>query len=112
LGVAPSTVGRVTSGLLAGGLRIGTVTGSGTYVTASGTIAQLDRVFATTIGRYRIGDVTFIANNRAPSVPTSLPISAVVGLDTVHQFHLPAKTNPAAHPSRTAASGFSGVLQP
>ena len=111
-GVAPATVARVTSWLRAGGLRIETVTGSGTYVTASGTIAQLDRVFATTIGRYRIGDVTFIANNRAPSVPTSLPITAVVGLDTVHEFHLPAKTNPAAHPSRTAASGFSGVLQP
>src|SRR5436309_363710 len=37
---------------------------------------------------------------------------AVVGLDTVHQFHLPAKTHPAATKSGTAASGFSGVLQP
>ncbi|TMK50243.1 MAG: hypothetical protein E6G59_10210 [Actinobacteria bacterium] len=111
-GVAPDTVARATSWLRAGGLRIETVTGSGTYVTASGTIAQLDRLFAITIGRYQIGNVTFIANNRAPSVPVSLPISAVVGLDTVHQFHLPAKTHPAATKSGTAASGFSGVLQP
>ena len=48
-GVAPDTVARVTSWLRAGGLRIETVTGSGTYVTASGTIAQLDRLFAITM---------------------------------------------------------------
>ncbi|HLW17752.1 MAG TPA: protease pro-enzyme activation domain-containing protein, partial [Actinomycetota bacterium] len=66
-GITPATVARVTGWLRSGGLTIETLTSSGSYITASGTIAQLDRLFSTTIGTYRLGNVTFTANDRAPS---------------------------------------------
>jgi subtilase family serine protease len=112
-GVSTATVARVTQWLRSGGLTIETTPQSGAYLTATGSIGQLERLFATTIGRYRIGSVAFEANDRAPSVPASLPIAAVVGLDTLHRFYLPQTTqHPSSKKSVGAASGFSGVLQP
>lgn len=124
-GVPAAETQAVTGWLRQGGLTIETVATSGDYVTATGTAAQLNRLFSVRIGRYRIGNVTFLANDRAPSVPVSSAVSAVVGLDTLHKFAVPASitnrraataksstTRPTSQRSSVAAGSFSGVLEP
>jgi subtilase family serine protease len=77
--------------LTAGGLRIDSTAG-GDYLTAQGTVAQLDKLFDVQIRDYRLGAEHFIANDVPPSVPTRLPIDAVAGLDNVRQFSLGSLT--------------------
>jgi pseudomonalisin len=71
----------VRAWLAGGGLRVEHVTGAGDYVLASGTIAQVQALLKTTIGRYQAAGKTFNANDTAPAVPEALPIYAVLGLD-------------------------------
>ncbi|HEY2814421.1 MAG TPA: S53 family peptidase [Acidimicrobiales bacterium] len=110
----PATTQQAVLGFLqGGGLSVATTSAAGDYVTATGTVSQLDRLFNVHIGNYRIQNFDFVANDVAPSVPVALPITAVVGLDTVHQFHLPS-TLSTPRPLTTDASGtsFSGTLLP
>lgn len=115
-GVAASTVAATTRWLRADGLRITSVSAAGDYIMATGTVRALDKRFATSIGRYHDAkDGSFLANATAPSVPISLPVDGILGLDTVQ------KATPSAMHSTTAtrstrstknASTFSGVLTP
>ena len=85
-GVPRAESQAVRQWLRSGGLRITSVTAAGDYLTVVGTTSQLDRVFQVHIGRYRLGATSFSANDRAPRVPSGLPIEAVVGLDSLHRF--------------------------
>ena len=76
--------------LTRGGLRVEHVTGAGDYVLASGTVAQVQALLKTTIGRYQAGGRTFNANDTAPAVPEALPIYAVLGLDGSRRHHTTA----------------------
>jgi subtilase family serine protease len=80
-GVSAATQQGVRSWLAGGGLRVEHVTGAGDYVLASGTVAQVQALLKTTIGRYQAGGRAFDANDAAPAVPDRLPIYAVLGLD-------------------------------
>jgi hypothetical protein len=112
-GVPAATRQAVVGWLQAGGLNVETNAAAGDYVTATGTVDQLNRLFKVRIGRYRIQDFDFVANDVAPSVPVSLPIAAVAGLDTVHQFHLPASVTSQRPTALSATNGsFSGTLLP
>jgi subtilase family serine protease len=101
-GVPASESSATESWLTAGGLSIVSSSPDGDYFTAQGTVAQLDALFAVTIGSYTYAGRQFLANDVPPSVPGSLPIDAVVGLDTVHRFALGSLTSP----------GDEGVLTP
>jgi len=81
-GVSEATQRDTRAWLAGGGLRVEHVTGAGDYVLASGTVAQVQALLKTTIGRYQAGGGTFDANDTAPAVPEALPIYAVLGLDT------------------------------
>jgi pseudomonalisin len=81
-GVSEATQRDARAWLAGGGLRVEHVTGAGDYVLASGTVAQVQALLKTTIGRYQAGGGTFDANDTAPAVPEALPIYAVLGLDT------------------------------
>jgi pseudomonalisin len=85
-GVPAAQTAAVSHWLTAGGLSIQTA--SGDYFTASGTVSQLDRLLQVNIGRYTFKGTSFIANAAPPSVPTSLPIAGIAGLDTVNKFAL------------------------
>ena len=75
------------------------------YVLATGTVAQVERTFATTIRQFRSGSTTFLANTAAPLVPAALPVLSVLGLNTFQRFSGPAH---AASPS--ASLGEAGAL--
>ncbi|HXN60881.1 MAG TPA: S53 family peptidase [Acidimicrobiales bacterium] len=87
-GVPASQSSAVENWLEAGGLSIETDSPAGDYFTARGTVTQLDSLFDVSIGDYSFDGFNFYANNVAPSVPTDLPIDAVIGLDNVRQFSL------------------------
>jgi pseudomonalisin len=86
-GVTPATQGAVRAWLRAGGLRVDHVTGAGDYFLASGTVAQVQALLKTVLGRYSIGGLQFVANAIAPSVPRQLPIFEVLGLDGSRRHH-------------------------
>lgn len=85
-GLSSAEVSTVVHWLTTGGLKVVTASGDGTYFTASGTVADLDRLFAVHVGAYRFDGKTFLANDVAPSVPDSVPVDDVLGLDTVQSF--------------------------
>lgn len=91
-GLPSSRVSALESWLRSGGLVIDTASAAGDYFTASGSVAHLDKLFHVSIGRYSYEGTQFLANNVAPSVPTDLPIDAVVGLNTLQQFSLDSLT--------------------
>jgi pseudomonalisin/xanthomonalisin len=81
----------------------------------TGTVAQLDKLFAVSIGRYSFLGTQFVANATAPSVPDNLPIDAIAGLDTFRKFSLASLTTPrptGASGAPAAATTFSGVDTP
>jgi subtilase family serine protease len=80
-GVSAATQRDVRAWLTGAGLRVEYVTGAGDYVLASGTVAHVQALLKTTIGRYQAGGRTFDANDTPPAVPAALPIYAVLGLD-------------------------------
>jgi pseudomonalisin len=90
-GVPASTQQDVRAWLTGGGLRVDHVTGAGDYFLASGTVAQVQGLLKTTIGRYQAGGTTFDANDTPPSVPRALPIYAVLGLDTTRRHRTMAQ---------------------
>ncbi|MEA2265350.1 MAG: pseudomonalisin [Solirubrobacteraceae bacterium] len=99
-GVPTATLAATVGWLRAGGLAVDTSSGSRDYVLATGTVAQVQRVFATTIRRFDSAGTSFLANTAPPTVPGDLPILSVVGLNTYQRFSTPAH----------AAGSAGGVL--
>jgi pseudomonalisin len=98
-GLSSAQVSDVEHWLSGGGLTLDSISGDGTYLTASGTVAELDRLFDVSIGTYRFDGGTFLANNVAPSVPRRLPVDDVLGLDTVQSFRPASLTGAVSNTS-------------
>jgi subtilase family serine protease len=84
-GVPTGTQRDVRAWLSGGGMRVEHVTGAGDYFLASGTVAEVQALLKTTIGRYEVAGRRFDANDAPPSVPRALPIFAVLGLDSTRR---------------------------
>ncbi|HVA74523.1 MAG TPA: protease pro-enzyme activation domain-containing protein [Acidimicrobiales bacterium] len=113
-GVPASETSELQSWLRSGGLTIQTVSGSGDYVTARGTLAQIGSLMSTNFGSYQVGPYRFIANRIPPAVPASLPISTVLGLNTLQRVWTPldiARANSSTGTApRSATGGYLGTL--
>ena len=95
---APSTasVAAVENYLRAQGFSGITASGNRLLVSASGTAAQAERAFSTSLASYRLGGRAVFGNTAAAQVPAALGgiVSAVMGLN-----NLPLKTLAAGSPS-------------
>ncbi|MBE7161623.1 MAG: S8/S53 family peptidase [Williamsia herbipolensis] len=100
---SPSDVARVRDWVRRGGLRVVETSDDGQYVAVEGTVAQAQRTFSTTLGRYHAFGTTLRAPETAPSVPASLAhaVSAIVGLDDGTQ------ARPLASPPNETPSGVT-----
>lgn len=85
-GVPRATERAAAEWLRSGGLEINTVSGARDYLTATGTVSEISKLMHTRFGSYRAGTLHFVANEIAPEVPASLPVTAVLGLDTLHRM--------------------------
>ncbi len=106
-GLPAAQVSAVEHWLTSAGLTLDSAAGDGSYYTASGTVAELDRLFDVAIGTYSAQGKTFLANNVAPSVPKALPVDDVLGLDTVQKFSVSPLTGAVSNMA-SSAPGSTG----
>ncbi|MGN6473596.1 MAG: protease pro-enzyme activation domain-containing protein, partial [Mycobacteriales bacterium] len=123
-GVPAATERAAAAWLRSGGLTIETVSGARDYLTATGTVAQVGKLMHTRFGAYRTGTLHFIANEIAPEVPASLPVTAVLGLDTLHRMWTSGDvarinaangvkpTVPTAPAAKAKPGPYTGLLYP
>ena len=106
-GVPQATRRATRAWLASAGLQVESSSGAGDYVLASGTVAQVQRLLKTTIGRYTIAGKRFDANDTPPAVPRALPIYNVLGLDSSRRHRTMADLN-----GLTAATPNTGAISP
>jgi pseudomonalisin len=119
-GVPAATADATKAWLAGGGLTVDYAAGAGDYLLASGTVAQVGALLKTSFDRFAFGGRSFVANLAPPTVPDSLPIADVLGLNTFQRFHTmhseagaaPAATGAPDPGSRTPEELWSIYEQP
>ncbi len=113
-GLSASDLAKVTGWLTSEGFTVTGVARGATFVTFSGTAAQVEHAFATTLHRVTLGGETHFTNLTDPAIPTALS-GVVAGITGLHDFKLvprartrvvPAPAVDALHPGFT--SNLSG----
>ena len=103
-GPAAADVAAVESWLRSQGLAIRKTLPSGMYVEVTGTVAQVNQVFATQVRRYSYQGGTLRAVVTAPTLPGSAParvraaIHGVIGIDQFSTLKRPAQDTPGPAP--------------
>lgn len=96
-GVDPAVRQQAADWLRAGGLNVDATAMGNDYLLATGTLAEVEHTFGVTVRQYSLGSTTFLANTAAPSVPATLPVLSVMGLNTYQRFaNAPAPVQPRA----------------
>jgi subtilase family serine protease len=94
-GVPASTLQSAQAWLQGKGLTVSSVEGATGFLLARGTAAQVSSAFGTTLNRYTASGHAFYANATAPTVPASLGVSTILGLNDFNRFHTPRGAAPA-----------------
>ena len=83
------------------------IEGATNYVLASGSAAKVEAAFGTPINNYTANGRSFYANTLAPTVPASLGISNVFGLNNFNKLSIPRvqATGPWTTTTQDATSG-------
>ena len=88
-GAPATTIEDVQSFATAKGLSVVNADSTGDLVVLTGTAAQAEKTFSVSLHNFRdASGRDFFANTGAVSVPSSLGIEAVLGLENWHQMHL------------------------
>lgn len=88
-GVPRSAYQAVLGWLSSGGLRVTFTDASGTWVQATGTVSQIERLMHITIASFDSKGVSFLANETGPVVPSGDSIYDVLGLNTLQHETVP-----------------------
>jgi subtilase family serine protease len=111
----PATVGQVRSWLSSEGFSVGPASADRITVPATGTVAQVEKAFGTTLGYYSVQGHRLIESSSSSSVPASLAgtVSGVLGLNQTYssvpaavastQAATPAQSGGSADPPPPAA---------
>src|SRR4051812_5480139 len=105
-GVPAAKFQAAQSWLQGAGLTVTSIEGSTQYMLASGSAAQVAAAFGTPLNNYTAAGRNFYANTAAPTVPASLGISDVFGLNNFNKFSIPRVQ--ATGPTTTTAVPTSG----
>jgi pseudomonalisin len=90
------------------GLTVTPIETATNYFLASGTAARVEAAFGTPLNTYTANGRSFYANTQAPTVPASLGISDVLGLNSWRKFQIPRVQ--ATGTSATTAVPTSGKV--
>ena len=88
-GVPAAKFQAAQSWLQGAGLTVTQIEAATNYMLASGTAAQVEAAFGTPLNTYTAAGRSFYANTQAPTVPASLGISDVLGLNNFNKLHIP-----------------------
>jgi pseudomonalisin len=90
-GVPAARTSHIVSTLKGAGLKVSNPDAMGDYVSATGTVDQVERAFHLTERSYVTkAGVSFLANTVAPLVAAADHVTTVVGLNTLQRFTLPS----------------------
>lgn len=102
-GVPAARTRHVIEQLTAAGLTIERQDATGDYISATGTVQQVETAFAVTERVYSAAGTTFLANTTGPLVDAADGVLTVVGLNTLQHFTRPSDVrHAAATPPRPA----------
>lgn len=107
-GVPAANFQAAESWLQGAGLTVTPIEGASDYVLAGGSAAQVEAAFGTPLATYQANGRSFYANTVAPSVPASLGISDVLGLNDWNRLSIPRVQ--ATGPTTTTAVPTSGTV--
>src|SRR5208337_5002060 len=92
-GASPAVLARATAWLRSQGLTVSGPSRTGTRLSFSGTVAQVEQAFHTELHHYMVDGIKHFAASIAPSVPADLA-DRVVGVHNLHDFRLHAPSHP------------------
>ncbi|MHB2023740.1 MAG: S53 family peptidase [Mycobacteriales bacterium] len=117
--VPASVAARTEAWLRSGGLRIETVDIGRDYITAGGTVAEVSALMRTRFEDFRVGPIDFLANVTPPWVPANLPLTTILGLNTLNRMwteydiaRVDGGLPLTAHPAQSGGGSFVGLLSP
>jgi pseudomonalisin len=86
-GVRSADARAVRSWILASGMKIDSTSRARDYVMASGPVSAVEKLSGTTIGSFDYKGAKFLANDKVPSIPATLPVFKILGLNTYERYH-------------------------
>ncbi len=111
-GATDAQIATVTAWLKSQGMSVGTLSAGGTWLTASGTAAQVESAFGVALHQYQVGARTYIANTGAASLPAAVApmIASIDGLTNIgpDQFAAGATVTAVTPGGQMVAFGTSG----
>jgi subtilase family serine protease len=109
-GVSADQTADVISRLTAGGMRVDDVTAGGDAITATGTVAAVEKTFAVSEDHYLSNGYDFIANTTGPTLWSADDVETVIGLNTLQRYLTPGQTAKLSGVKQPADSGVSGPI--
>jgi subtilase family serine protease len=116
-GVPSDRFNSAVSWLGASGLQVQTIPGTSEYVLASGTVSQVEGLLGIQIKDFISNGRAFYANVNAPTVPSSLQVVGITGLNNVEGPHLNTQVRSApgtavSRPATLSPSANMGLTTP
>ncbi|TME95389.1 MAG: hypothetical protein E6I52_22435 [Chloroflexi bacterium] len=112
-GVTQSRFNATVAWLQSGGLSVQTVAGVSEYILASGTVSQVQSLLHISIADYHIDAGDFYANTSPPTVPASLGVVGIAGLNNLEGPRLSRRTSPGTPgPAAPSASMDTSLTSP
>ena len=99
-GATDDQIAATTAWLQSQGLTAGAVSPSGTRMTVTGTVSQVESAFGVTLRRYQVANALYVANSTRPSIPAEVS-SLIAGVSGLNEM-------PAAAPATVTAVTGAG----
>jgi subtilase family serine protease len=110
-GISDADTTQIVNWLQGHGMEVEEVTPGRRSIIFSGTAAQVQTAFHTSIHTYKIGDEVHHANVKDPEIPAAL-VQVVGGVVSLHDFHSEPMHGLVRKPSPEFSSGGSYYLAP
>ncbi len=111
-GVPADRFNATVAWLQSGGLTVQTIPGVSEYILASGTAGQVQGLLGVTFANYHIDAGDFFANTNAPTVPASLGVTGITGLNNFEGPRIASKQRTSYTPAAPSAGMDMNLTAP